>query len=121
VTTQMNKLLSATVSIPVSSLQRASAWYRDKLGFACDRVDEAIGWMEMTHPDLPFNIGLAEVQDVHTGGLVLMLNVGDLVAAQEHLAKSAVHTSGISVVEGLARVLTLEDRDGHKIMLREAL
>lgn len=111
--------LGALVSIPVSSLKRSPALNGDKLGFSLRLKDDRLGWAELESDSGAVRIGLAEVQEVHRGGPVLVIEVEDIEAAIKALNEHRVGASDITNVKDFARVATLEDPDRHLLMLRQ--
>lgn len=109
------------ISLPVDNLARSERWFREMLGFATVRRLEEPPWCEMQPPAGGPTIGLAEVHKVRTGDAMLTLGVEDLDAARQHLVERKVDVSEIVTIEGVARVVTVLDRDGNALMLREEI
>lgn len=112
--------LGALVSVPVGSLEKSLVFYGDKLGFSLQLRDDRLGWAELASDSGAVRIGLAEVQEVKRGGPVLVIEVEDIEAAIKALSELKVEASGITDVNGIARVATLEDPDRHLLMLRQS-
>ena len=73
----------------------------------------------MRAPLANITIGLAEVAEVRIGDITLSLAVENLEDCRRLLSKARADISDIIEVEGVARVFSVLDPDGHTIMLRE--
>ena len=111
-----------TVSLPVSSLDQAIAWYAEVLGFELlYRMDE-IGWCEMTSPVARVNLGLSQVETVTPGGATSTWGVNDVAAARAHLESQSVKLDGdIMTIDGMVSLQTFYDPDGNTLMLYQDL
>jgi catechol 2,3-dioxygenase-like lactoylglutathione lyase family enzyme len=112
-----------TCAINVSSLDRSIAWYRDVLGMTLGyRMDE-IAWCELASPVARVSVGLAEVEEVRTGGgATLTFGVVDLDAAKATLDAAGVGQDGpIQEIPGMVRLLTFYDPDGNALMFYQDL
>ena len=107
------------VSLPVIDLVKSERWYRDVLRFETVRALEEPPWREMRAPLADITIGLAEVAEVRIGDITLSLAVENLENCRRVLSKARADISEIVEVEGVARVFSVLDPDGHTIMLRE--
>jgi len=111
-----------TLSIPVSSLDTAIAWYQKHLGFELIyRMDE-LGWCELTSSVEHVNIGLSVVEEPNVGGITPTFGVSDLDVSQATLLDQGVRTDGdVMVIEGMVKLLTIYDADDNALMLYEEL
>ncbi len=83
------------VSVPVSDVDRAIAFYRDGAGFVLDhdhRVDEHLRFVQLTPPGSGCSIAIGEGISEATPGSVqgLQLVVPDIEAARDELASRGV-------------------------------
>jgi catechol 2,3-dioxygenase-like lactoylglutathione lyase family enzyme len=83
------------VSVPVSDVDRAIAFYRDGAGFNLDhdhRVQEGLRFVQLTPPGSACSIAIGEgVTDAAPGSVQgLQLVVGDIGAARDALAGRGV-------------------------------
>ena len=88
------------VAIPVSDVDRAKAFYVDRVGFVADhdhRVSDELRFVQLTPPgsacSLAFGTGLIDRPAGSVGGLQLV--VDDVAAAREHLLSRGVETGEI--------------------------
>jgi len=83
------------VPVPVSDVDRALAFYRDKLGFHLDvdqRVDENLRFVQLTPPGSACSISIGEgLTDATPGSMRgLQIVVDDAQAAHDELAERGV-------------------------------
>ena len=83
------------VSVPVSDVDRAIAFYRDAAGFVLDhdhRVDDHLRFVQLTPPGSACSIAIGEGISEATPGSVqgLQLVVSDIEAAQAELVSRGV-------------------------------
>jgi len=112
----------ATISIAVRDRKASAAWYAKHLGFEMlyDRAD--ISWCEMSTPVRGMNVGLADREAPRIGGPVPVLGVADLVSARARLEAAGVRFDGANIEhDGLVKLATFYDPDGHAWMLFEAI
>ena len=88
------------VAIPVSDVDRAKAFYTDKLGFNADhdhRVSDEIRFVQLTPPGSACSIALGEgVVDAPPGSVKgMQLVVTDIRAAHSQLAERGVEVSDV--------------------------
>ena len=93
------------VVLPVSDVDRAKAFYVDRVGFICDvdhRPDEHFRVVQMTPPgsacSVTIGVGLAHAEPGSVKGLQLC--VEDIDAAHAHLVARGVEVSPIRHIEG---------------------
>ena len=106
-------------SIPVKKIEKSTAWYRNNLGFELVVELDDPCWCELIHPVSQIRVGLAEVQDVETGGMSLLLPVSNLSSALQALSNHKIQSSEEVSIDGYAKVATFEDPDGNSLMLIE--
>ena len=111
----------AMFTLPVRRLEKSEKWYRDVLGFETTLKISEPRWCEMTLADKSIRVGLAEVQDLVLGQTAMTFSVVDIQEAQKKLHKSNIDCSTISEVTGVAKIITFEDPDGNRLMLRQEL
>lgn len=109
------------ISLPVDNLDKSERWFCETLGFATIRKLAEPPWCEMQSPAGSLTIGLAEVDRVRIGDAMLTLSVEDVAAARQSLLDKKADVGDVVTVDGVARVVTLLDRDGNALMLREEL
>jgi catechol 2,3-dioxygenase-like lactoylglutathione lyase family enzyme len=106
------------VSVPVTNLERSTAWYRDTLGL------EQIGqgaWPEFQLGENvslylldPTNIG-QEFQGPHTSSIAL--RVADVEEARRELEGRGVEFRGETFDTGVCHMAFFSDPDGNELML----
>lgn len=99
----MNWTLEVVV-VPVADLDRAKAFYADKLGFNVDfdtRQNDDVRFIQLTPPGSGCSIvigkGIAEMQPGSLKGLQLVVN--DLRAARKQLVERGVDCTPVQVYE----------------------
>ena len=99
------------VSIPVTDVDRAKAFYSEKAGFDADhdhRVSEEMRFVQLTPPGSGCSIvvgkGTVEMEPGSLQGLQLVVN--DIVAAHAQLVERGVEVSEVQVFDGDASRLT---------------
>jgi len=111
------------VAVPVSDVDRAKAFYTEKVGLHADhdqRVNEKLRFVQMTPPGSACSIyigtGLTKMKPGSLEGLQMV--VGDIEAAHQQLVERGVDVSGI---ENLAwgRFVYFSDPDGNKWAVQE--
>ena len=116
------------VPVPVADVDRAKAFYVERLGFALD-VDvtpyEGLRIVQVTPPGSACSILLAHgvqgITDVMQPGWIrgLHLVVADIEAARAELAGRGVEVGDIQDVGGGVRYVSVEDPDGNTMLLQE--
>jgi catechol 2,3-dioxygenase-like lactoylglutathione lyase family enzyme len=88
------------VTLPVSDVDRAKAFYADQVGFNADhdhQVDEALRFVQLTPPgshcSIAIGTGLTDAQPGSVQGMQLV--VSDIEAAHEALSAAGVAVSEI--------------------------
>ncbi len=111
-----------TLSVSVSSLDEAIAWYEGTLGFKLIyRMDE-MGWCELTSSVEKVNVGLSVTEERSKGGAVPTFGVTDIEAARATLESKNVKLDGdIMTIPDMVRLQTFYDPDGNALMLYQDL
>lgn len=111
-----------TLSISVSDLERAIAWYQLVLGFELVYKMDEMGWCEMSTGVARVNVGLSVTENVNTGGATPTFGVKDIEAARKVLESHDTRLDGdIMTIEGMVRLQTFYDPDGNSLMFYEDL
>lgn len=111
-----------TLSLAVSDLDRALAWYQSVLGFELIYRMDDIGWCELTTGVERVRLGLSVMEAVAPGGATPTFGVKDIAAGRASLAAHGVKLDGdILVIDGLVKLQTFYDPDGNSLMLYEEL
>ena len=113
------------VPIPVADVDRAKAFYADRLGFTVD-VDVApadgVRVVQLTPPGSACSIGIGTGVPAYEGGpgsvRGLHLVVTDIEAAREELIGRGVDVGEIQDVGGGVRYAGFEDPDGNSLTLQ---
>jgi len=106
------------VAVPVSDVDRAIAFYRDKVGFTLDhdhRVNEGLRFVQLTPPGSACSIALGEGITEAVPGSVqgLQLVVDDAEAARAELAGRGVDVEEVQVFPWGSFVF-FSDPDGNR-------
>ena len=106
------------VAIPVSDVDRAKAFYTEKLGFDADhdhRVSDEIRFVQLTPPGSACSIALGNgVTDAPPGSVKgLQMVVSDIEAAHAELAGRGVDVSDVQVFPWGSFVF-FDDPDGNR-------
>jgi len=106
------------VAVPVSDVDRAIAFYRDKAGFTLDhdhRVNEGLRFVQLTPPGSACSIALGEGITEAVPGSVqgLQLVVDDAEAARAELAGRGVDVEEVQVFPWGSFVF-FSDPDGNR-------
>ncbi len=111
------------VAIPVSDVDRAKAFYTDKVGFNADHdhaVSDEIRFVQLTPPGSACSIaigrGIVEGEPGSVRGLQMV--VADVEAAHAELAKHGVEVSDIHDLDW-GRFVFFADPDGNKWALQQ--
>ena len=106
------------VSVPVTNLERSTAWYREALGL--EQIGEG-AWPEFQLGENvslylldPTNIG-QEFQGPHTSSFAL--RVADVEAAKTELESKGVKFGGEIFDTGVCHMAFFTDPDGNDLML----
>ncbi len=106
------------VSVPVTNLERSTAWYRDTLGL--EQTGEG-AWPEFRLGENAFlylldptNIG-QEFKGPHTSPIAL--RVPDVEEARTELASRGVEFRGETFDSGVCHMAFFTDPDGNELML----
>ena len=106
------------VAIPVSDVDRAKAFYVDRVGFVADhdhRVSDDLRFVQLTPPgsacSIAFGVGLTDAEPGSVRGLQLV--VSDIEAAHEELAARGVDVSDVQVFPWGSFVF-FDDPDGNR-------
>ena len=114
------------VPIPVTDVDRAKAFYADRLGFAVDvdvRPAEGVRVVQLTPPGSACSIGLGtglaayEAAPGSVRGLHLV--VADIEQARTELVGRGVDVGAVVDVGGGVLYASLEDPDGNTLTLQE--
>jgi catechol 2,3-dioxygenase-like lactoylglutathione lyase family enzyme len=114
------------VPVPVTDVDRAKAFYADRLGFAVD-VDvspaDGVRVVQLTPPGSACSIGLGTglgAYDGEPGSIrALHLVVPDIEQARADLIGRGVEVGPVSDVGGGVRYASLVDPDGNTLVLQE--
>ncbi len=115
------------VRFQTADRKKAVQWYQDVLGFEILLEVDEIGWSELANREAKLTIGLQQNPADAGGanastGTVPVIGVQDLDAARRHLESKGVKFTGATeTIEGLVKLATLLDPDGHRIMLYQSL
>ena len=115
------------VPVPVTDVDRAKAFYTERLGFALDVDVQPVPGMrvvQLTPPGSACSIvigtGMGLISEMAPGTVkALHLVVADLEAARAELVARGVGVGGISDVGGGVRYAHLADPDGNTWALQE--
>jgi len=115
------------VPVPVTDLERAKAFYTDRVGFVLD-VDvqpaEGVRIVQLTPPgsacSIVLSTGLTELADMRPGTIKgLHLVVNDIEQARTELIDRGVEVAEIVDVGGGVRYAWFADPDGNSLTLQE--
>lgn len=107
-----------TVWYHVRDLDKARAFYRDKLGFTETFLDADDRWAKLERGAM--EIGLAEGEPQEDGG-VAHVDVPDIKAAAEELRNEGVEIGVVFELHGEMRLLDVFDPDGNRVQLAQEL
>ena len=115
-------LKEVTLSLGVRDRQRSVRWYADHLGFELLYDVPAIGWCAMSTHVAGLVMGFSDAEAPIPGGPVPTFDVVSHDRAREKLEAAGVRFDGPPVEhEGMVRLSTFYDPDGHALMLAEDL
>jgi predicted enzyme related to lactoylglutathione lyase len=104
------------VQVPVSDVDRAKAFYTEKVGFIADhdhRVSDEIRFVQLTPPGSACSIALGTgLTDRPPGSAQLQLVVSDIHAAHAELAERGVEVGDVQVFDWGSFVF-FSDPDGN--------
>ena len=115
------------VPVPVTDVDRATAFYRDQVGFALD-VDvqpaDGVRVVQLTPPGSACSIllstGLPDISGMVPGSVkALHLVVGDIEESRQELIGRGVDVGAIDDVGGGVRYARFADPDGNSLVLQE--
>jgi len=113
------------VAIPVSDVDRAKAFYTDKVGFNADHdhtVSEEIRFVQLTPPGSACSIALGKgIVDGEPGSVKgLQMVVADIEEAHKELVARGAEVSGIHDL-AWGRFVFFADPDGNKWAVQQLL
>ncbi|MEO7016984.1 MAG: glyoxalase superfamily protein [Leifsonia sp.] len=111
------------ITIPVTDVDRAKAFYVDQVGFAADhdhQVTEDLRFVQLTPPgsacSIAFGTGLTDMAPGSQRGIQIVIpNAGD---AYEHLRANGVDATPVDE-QAWGRFVTFADPDGNVWSLQE--
>lgn len=112
------------IHVPVSDVDRAKAFYVDKLGFNADhdqRVSDDLRFVQLTPPGSACSIAIGEGlgATLEPGSLdVIQVVIADADAALADLRAKGVECEGVDE-QAWGRFITLSDPDGNRWTLQE--
>jgi catechol 2,3-dioxygenase-like lactoylglutathione lyase family enzyme len=106
------------VAVPVSDVDRAKAFYTEKVGFNADhdhRVSDSLRFVQLTPPGSACSIAIGEGLSTAAPGSVegLQLVVPDAVAARDELVGRGVATSEVQDLPW-GKFVFFTDPDGNR-------
>ena len=111
------------VTVPVTDVDRAKAFYVDQVGFVADhdhQVDETIRFVQLTPPGSACSVvigtGLSEMAPGSQQGLMCV--VADAAAAREHLLGRGVEASEVDL-QPWGSFVYFADPDGNTWALQQ--
>lgn len=113
------------VVIPVSDVDRAKAFYADKVGFRVDhdrQISDTLRVVQLTPPGSACSIALGKgITDARPGSVQgLELVVADIEAAQAELVERGVEVSEVQDVRGFLFVF-FSDPDGNRWAVQQVV
>jgi predicted enzyme related to lactoylglutathione lyase len=112
--------------IPVADVDRAKAFYADRLGFAVDvdvRPADGVRVVQLTPPgsgcSIGFGTGLSAYEGTPGSIRALHLVVTDIERARAELVDRGVDVGAVQDVGGGVRYAGFEDPDGNTLTLQE--
>jgi catechol 2,3-dioxygenase-like lactoylglutathione lyase family enzyme len=111
------------VAVPVSDVDRAKAFYTEKIGFNADHdhtVSEEIRFVQLTPPGSACSIAIGRgITDAVPGSVTgLQAVVADIEAAREELAARGTEVSDVQDLDW-GRFVFFADPDGNKWALQQ--
>jgi catechol 2,3-dioxygenase-like lactoylglutathione lyase family enzyme len=113
------------VPVPVSDVDRAKAFYVDRVGFHADHdhtLGESVRFVQLTPPGSACSIAIGAGITTSSPGWAqgLLLVVPDIDAARAELAERGVEISEVRAEEWGARHAYFQDPDGNSWQLQQA-
>jgi predicted enzyme related to lactoylglutathione lyase len=113
------------VAVPVSDVDRAKAFYTDKVGFNADhdhRVNEGLRFVQLTPPGSACSIVIGEGITTTPPGTVqgLQMVVTDIQAAHKHLSERGVEVGEVQDLPWGLFVM-FKDPDGNGWAVQQAV
>lgn len=107
----------STVWVPAEDIERAAAFYRDKLGL--EVVDHDGDWAEVTAGDLTIGLNASEPEGAGgSGGPVIAFRPDDDIdAAVSGLRERGVEIAGEVSEHPWGRIATFKDSEGNDLQL----
>ena len=106
------------VGVPVSDVDRAKAFYVDRVGFVLDhdhQVTDELRFVQLTPPgsacSIAIGTGIVDTPPGSAGNLQLV--VADIEAARDHLASAGVEVGDVQVMPW-GSFLFFSDPDGNR-------
>lgn len=111
------------LALGVRDRKASARWYQDVLGFTPLFESDEMGWIELATEVSRVTIGFSEVEQPQVGGgAVPTFGVRDLDAARAQLEARGVRFDGPTLShEGMVKLATFYDPDGHTLMLYQDL
>jgi predicted enzyme related to lactoylglutathione lyase len=111
------------VAVPVTDVDRAKAFYADRVGFVCDidaRVDDDTRFVQLTPPGSACSIAIGQGITGAAPGSVegLQMVVADVETARKELAANGVEVTDVSEFPWGAFVW-FSDPDGNRWALQQ--
>lgn len=111
-----------TLAFEVRDRKASARWYEEVLGCRLLYDADEMKWCELASPVPGVTIGFTDEGAVHAGGPVPTFEVQDVDAIRSKLEERDVRFEGETIViDGLAKLATFFDPDGHRLMLAEDL
>jgi predicted enzyme related to lactoylglutathione lyase len=114
------------VPVPVTDVDRAKAFYADRLGFVVDvdvRPADGVRVVQLTPPgsacSISLGTGLAAYEGTPGSVRALHLVVADIEAARAELVDRGVDVGPVQDVGGGVRYAGFQDPDGNTLTLQE--
>ncbi|MGJ4844007.1 glyoxalase superfamily protein [Leifsonia sp. Le1] len=111
------------ITIPVTDVDRAKAFYVDQVGFTADhdhRVSDTLRFVQLTPPgsacSIAFGEGLTDMEPGSQRGLQIVVQSADDALA--HLRENGVEAEGVADLDW-GRFVTFSDPDGNTWALQE--
>ncbi len=110
------------VMVPVTDVDRAKAFYADKVGFNADhdhRVNEKLRFVQLTPPGSACSIAIGEgITDRTPGSAQLQVVVADVQAARNQLVDHGVDVTDVQDL-GWGSFVFFKDPDGNDWALQQ--
>jgi len=110
------------VMVPVTDVDRAKAFYADKVGFNADhdhRVNEKLRFVQLTPPGSACSIAIGEgITDRTPGSAQLQVVVADVQAARNQLFDHGVDVTDVQDL-GWGSFVFFKDPDGNDWALQQ--